>query len=306
MVAPNRSLELWLPALARFDAGHPLRQWLHRADPAPAYEAGFVAGLGNCFDVGMQPLPAAALIRQELVGDAGNDVWLGVDPAWVQPELNGVRLMACGGLSLTDADARAFADALQPAFDDAGVQLQLTTPQRWHLRLPASSVLPPFDPPEQALGEDLLHHLPPGAQGRRWRVLLNDVQVLLHQHPLNRERTANGLAPINSVWLWGGGALPSSVHSALAGVLGDDPLLLSLAASAGIERQLRTPERVAAARAGWLVDLHDMAMDELTDRWWPAIDTLARRQPLGVRFLGGERWRLHPWHRWRFWRGGTS
>lgn len=305
MPATNRSLELWLPALARFDARHPLRQWLRCGDPVPATVAGFVAGLDGYFDVCMQPLPAAALTRQQLAGDAGSDVWLCADPAWVQPELNGVRLMACGGLSLTDADARAFADALQPAFDDAGIELLITTPQRWHLRLPAGTALPPFDPTELALGEDLLQHLPQGAQGRRWRVLLNDIQVLLHQHPLNRERAAKGLTPINSVWLWGGGALPSRVRSELAGVLGDDPLLLALAAGAGIERQPRTPERVAAARAGWLVDLHDVAMDEFTDRWWPAIDTLARWQPLGVRFLGGERWRLRPWHRWRFWRRGT-
>jgi hypothetical protein len=305
MPAIARSLELWLPTLARFDAGHPLRQWLRRGDPQAPSPAGHLSDLDGHFDCNTQPLPAAALTRESLAGDAGDAVWLSADPAWVQPDLNGVRLLACGQMQLTSADARALADSLQPVFDEAGVTLETTTPERWHLRLPAGTALPVFDAPEQALGEDLLQHLPAGAEGRRWRVLLNDVQVLLHQHPLNRERAAKGLMPINSVWLWGGGALPSRVRSELAGVLGDDPLLRALAAQAGIGSESRTIERVASARAGWLVDLHDVAIEELTDRWWPVIDTLARRQSLTVRFLGGERWHLHPWHRWRFWRRST-
>jgi hypothetical protein len=163
--------------------------------------------------------------------------------------------------------------------------------------------LPAFVAPEQALGEDLLQHLPQGPEGRRWRVLFNEIQVLLHQHPLNRQRAAMGLAPVNSVWLWGGGALPSLVHSELAGVFGDDPLLLALAARAGIQMQPRTPEHVAAARVGWLVDLHDVTADEFTTHWWPVVEALVRRHPLLVHFLSGECWQLRPWHRWRVWRG---
>ncbi|HEY1092840.1 MAG TPA: hypothetical protein VGE47_17205 [Burkholderiaceae bacterium] len=39
------------------------------------------------------------------------------------------------------------------------------------------------------------------------RRLQNEVQMLLHRHPLNAEREARGLAPINSVWISGCGAL---------------------------------------------------------------------------------------------------
>ena len=302
----HQPLQLWLPALSRFDPDHPLRQWLRRGDPLPPGPAGDLAGLAGYFTSNTQPLPAAALTRDLLAGDAADHVWLSADPAWVQPDLNGARLLACGGLQLSAVDAQALAGILEPVFDEAGMTLETTTPNRWHLRLPAGTALPAFNAPEQALGEDLLQHLPQGAEGRRWRVLLNDVQVLLHQHPLNRERAVQGLAPVNSVWLWGGGALPSRVHSELAGVLGEDPLLLALAARAGIESQPRTPERVAASRAGWLVDLHDLTVDEFTARWWPTFETLARRQSLLLHFNSGERWRLRPWHRWRIWRGAKA
>ena len=41
------------------------------------------------------------------------------------------------------------------------------------------------------------------------RMLLNEVQVLLHQHPLNAARQTRGLPPVNSVWFWGAGRLPA-------------------------------------------------------------------------------------------------
>src|SRR3546814_1479129 len=53
------------------------------------------------------------------------------------------------------------------------MQLEISTPDRWHLRLPPDTPLPDFAAPEQALGEDLAQHLPQGAQGRRWRVHLS-------------------------------------------------------------------------------------------------------------------------------------
>ncbi|MDH3220822.1 MAG: hypothetical protein OEN02_04115 [Gammaproteobacteria bacterium] len=38
-----------------------------------------------------------------------------------------------------------------------------------------------------------------------WYKLLNEMQMFLHQHPLNQGRVARGLRPINSLWCWGGG-----------------------------------------------------------------------------------------------------
>jgi hypothetical protein len=34
---------------------------------------------------------------------------------------------------------------------------------------------------------------------------MNEIQMLLHDHPVNRAREADGKWPINSVWFWGGG-----------------------------------------------------------------------------------------------------
>lgn len=301
MADAARPLELWLPDLPRFEPDHPLRAWLARADRAGEAPRGYLAGLAAYFECvgGFAP---AALTRELLAGDAADAAWLSADPAWIQPDLNGARLLACGQMQLSMDDALALARPLKPVFGDAGMTLEVSSPDRWHVRLPPDAQLPSFASPEQALGEDLAQHLPEGTEGRRWRAILTEVQVLLHQHPLNARRRELGLPPVNSLWLWGGGSLPVAVRSRLAGCVSDDVLLGALAARAGLAVVPRTAEAIAAARDGWLIDLQDLPVAELAGTWWPALERLSGTA-LAMSFASGERWLHRPWHRLRFWRG---
>lgn len=301
MADAARPLELWLPDLPRFEPDHPLRAWLARADRAGEAPRGYLAGLAAYFECvgGFAP---AALTRELLAGDAADAAWLSADPAWIQPDLNGARLLACGQMQLSMDDALALARPLKPVFGDAGMTLEVSSPDRWHVRLPPDAQLPSFASPEQALGEDLAQHLPEGTEGRRWRAILTEVQVLLHQHPLNARRRELGLPPVNSLWLWGGGSLPVAVRSRLAGCVSDDVLLGALAARAGVAVVPRTAEAIAAARDGWLIDLQDLPVAELASTWWPALERLSGTV-LVLSFASGERWLHRPWHRLRFWRG---
>ncbi|GLQ87182.1 phosphoglycerate mutase [Dyella flagellata] len=293
------TLECWLPAWQRFDRSHPLRVLLQRADRLPAGAVGYLGGLAAHFqcDGGMA---VAALTRDYLTGDAADACWLSADPAWVQPDLTGARLMACGQLPLSMEEAEQLAEPLRAMFADEGMRLDVTSAHHWHLRLPAQTDLPEFAAPEAALGEDLYEHLPEGAQARRWRVLFNEAQVLLHQHPLNARRRERGLPPVNSLWFWGGGALPSRVATSLRGVIGEDLLLLALAKRAGIPAQRHT--RLDAAQAGWLIDLEDQSADAIATEWWPGLLRLCKRGPVQFTFASGERFVHRPWHRLRFWR----
>lgn len=298
-----QALILWLPSMTHVDRSHPLMRWLSRADRLPSGRSGFLDGLGDYFQGADHALAAAAITREFLAGDAGDATWLSADPAWVQPDLNGVRLLACGRMQIAPADAEALAAPLREVFAEAGMQLEISSPDHWHLRLPADIPLPSFAAPEQALGEDLSQHLPAGEQGRRWRVLLNEIQVLLHQHPHNAERRACGLAPVNSLWLWGGGALPAPMRSGLCGVISGDLLLRALAARADVHQQERTEAAVSEAAAGCLIDLQDLPANEIGSAWLPVLQPVFERQPVLLHFASGERWLHKPWHRWRFWRG---
>ncbi|NKJ20135.1 phosphoglycerate mutase [Dyella sp. SG609] len=302
MAEAARPLELWLPDLPRFEPDHPLRAWLARADRIDDGPRGFLGGLAAYFDCADGFAPAA-LTRELLAGDAGEATWLSADPAWIQPDLNGARLLACGQMQLGLEEARTLADALQPVFADAGMVLEVGTPDRWHVRVPPGIALPSFASPDEALGENLVQHLPEGAEGRRWRVILTEAQVLLHQHPLNAQRRERGLPPVNSLWLWGGGHLPTKVRSELKACVSDDVLLGALAARAGVDVVPRAPEAIAKAGTGWLIDLQDLQAGEIGGAWWPVLQRLAAA-PLQLSFASGERWLQRPWHRLRFWRGG--
>lgn len=294
------SCTLWLPPLKHFAARDGLRSSLLRADREDAGASGFAAGLAGYFPDLPTPVPAAALIRQAVAGDAGDDLWLAADPGWARADINGIRLMACGHMQLDTAQAQALAATLQPLFAEGGMELHVSTPDHWQLRLPTDTVVPMLAAPEAAMGEDITDHLPQGTDGKRWRLLLNDIQVALHQHPLHEARRSRGLPPINTLWLWGAGRLPSRVHTALCGVVSDDLLLRALAGRAGIPAQPRG--NPAPTSAGWLLDLQDLPAAEIESQWWPTLAPRLARQPLLLHFASGERWLHKPWHRWRWWR----
>ena len=95
-------------------------------------------------------------------------------------------------------------------------------PSRWYLRIAPGVRLPSFADPADALGTDLGDALVgpaagDGADARRWRTLLTEAQVVLHNHPWNARRAAEGKPPVNSLWFWGGGALPFQVTAPAGG-----------------------------------------------------------------------------------------
>ncbi|HET6632847.1 MAG TPA: phosphoglycerate mutase [Rhodanobacteraceae bacterium] len=290
----------------RDDAGW--QRWLARADHLPSSGRGWLPALAAQFQwpgKGLPPL--AAITRQQQAGDAGDGVWLFADLANVQPDLTGARMLACGMLDVTADEAEALAQPLRPLFGDRGVLLETTTPPRWHLRLPQGTRLPDFATPEAVLGDSLIAHLPEGDEGRRWRALLNEAQVILHQHPVNNERRRRGKPFVNSLWFWGAGGngtLPPWLKCVAAQAYGDAPLLQALAAQAGVPVQPSAAfDPTATPGEDVLLDLGNASGAAATLALLRA--TLRRRNRLELAFADGERYRVRRSHRWRFWRGVT-
>lgn len=305
---------LLLPDRQRF-AGQPLpdalARTLGRADPLPVGEAGTRAQLQRHFTLLPDGWPVAALTRTADAGDADSAHWLRADPAWVRPDINGARLLAVGeGIALAADDAEALLPALRTLFGDAGFPIDAPVPSRWYLRLPPGAPLPPFAPPEQALGTDLgdvLLDTPAGdANARRWRNLLSEAQVVLHNHPWNARRAERGLAPVNSLWFWGGGALPDHVMTPFAAVRSDETLLRALATRAGASVSAVGTGFDTPAAGDVLVDLRGVRdMAALVSSWWlPALAALQAGQLESLRldFTDGAGVVLERRQRWRFWR----
>lgn len=290
------ALTVLLPERRRF-AGQALSaeagRMLGRTDRPSDGETGERAQLLRHFDLLPRGWPMAAITRQRDAGDAVLHQWLRADPAHVRPDMTGARVLAIGELGLTDEEVDALVRPLMPLFGDTGFQLSAPAPSRWYLALPIESRLPTFSSPEAVLGDDLFTHLPDGPEGRRWRALLNEAQVILHNHPVNEARVVAGKPAVNSLCFWGAGRLPDHVRSRYAAVSSQEPELLSLAALAGIGKDGDGPQ---------LLDLRQA-------REWAAVERKlmpALREPgkAGVQldFGDGALFLIRAPQRWRFWR----
>lgn len=302
-------VDLLLPARERF-GGQRLGEELARRFGRAERTVEAADRAARVFDILPRGWPVAAATRQRDVGDAAHGAWLRADPVYVRPDINGARLLAYGrALSLSERDSAALLPALRPLFGDAGFPIDAPAPERWYVALPRETKLPRFVSPEQALGEDMFQHLPvgEGTEGRRWRALLSEAQVVLHNHPHNAARAAAGLAPINSLWFWGAGALPDRVHCDYAGVYSDDEALTAFGAQAGIATgALPAGWNAPAGEGAQLFDLRAQRDLALIQRDWlqPLAQALDRGALARVAAIcaDGERFELARSQRWRFWR----
>jgi hypothetical protein len=276
---------------------------LARADRRQ-HPAGERAQLRRHFQLIPDHWPVAALTRELDVGDAGEKMWLRVDPAHVAPDMGGARMLSWGeSLALTAEDAAQFLPALKPMFGDAGFLLDAPEPSRWYLQLPAGARLPEFDEPDEVLGDDLFAHLPQGDLGRRWRALLNEAQVVLHNHPWNAIRVAQGKRAINSLWFWGAGVKPDFVRTPFRQVKGGDVVLRALAKAAGVTAVGGSGE---AEEVDALVDLrHLRSLDLFANQALaPLLAAVAsgELEGLSLDFEDGACFAIRRSQRWRLWR----
>ena len=297
-------LTLLLPELRHIADSAPLARWLARGDRLADAQSGHQAPLRACFEFTGSSIPSAALTRSLDAGDAAGPLWLRADPCYVVVDATAVRMLAWGNLALSAEESAELARALRPLFGDAGFPLEPATPERWYLRCPAGARLPKFAEPADVLGADVLAHFPSGDNERQWRHLLNEAQVILHNHPLNAARVRLGKLPANSVWFWGTGKLPDWVRTPYTRVFSADVLVIALARLAG--RAASAPKAdIFHFDANDTVLLDLRAEGAAVDAWCGLLEAALRRRrcsELELRLPDGAAVRYKPWHRWRLWR----
>jgi hypothetical protein len=203
-----------------------------------------------------EPLPAGALsvlADGEKAGvEPGDALWLRADPIHLAIEREHATIVPSAAFSLTREEAEALCETLNAHFA-AELTIYALHPERWCARL-AVRIAPPVARSPLALARlPLKEHLPAGDAGKRWHGLLNEAQMLLHDHPVNAAREARGLPAVNSLWFWGAGRLSERAaarsDSRFDSVCADDPLARGRARRAGIARRA-LPRDAAAWLAG--------------------------------------------------------
>lgn len=217
-------------------------------------------------------------------GVPGDDFWMRADPVHLNVGLEGLALDSAA-LVLTRAEADALTAALNRHFGE-GPSFHAPRPERWYARL---SCAPDLDttPLSAARGGVIADKLPSGADATSFRALMNEMQMLLHEHPVNAEREARGAPTVNSVWLWGGGVLEAPKTQTYSVVLAHDPLARGLARAAGIpERPLpRDGGAMLAALPAEgvaLVVLDALPGAELERDWFKPLLTALREGRIGM------------------------
>lgn len=273
---------------------------------------------------------AAAPLRLKELGelgqpgpDADDQTWLCLDPVNLGFADGTLMVNDPAQLNISAEEAEQFAVSLAPTFSAFG-ELTVATPGAWHLRLkePPPEALTRTRSLQDSIGRRADAGLDPGELPAEWRQALNEAQMILHAHPLNRTREAAGRPAVNSVWPWGAGRLSEAGANPHDLVLTNDVALRALARRGGAEVGTLPPEWLPgkAKRALIHLDLLDAAtrdhdglawreaLARLESHWFRPLREGLKRGDLNrlVLDLPGEttsfRLELGRTHLWRFWR----
>lgn len=151
--------------------------------------------------------PSAALTRSGEAQQISTDVWAHLQCVHFAAGLNDLAGVLLHGVAqLSDEDRNEIAAALQDLLRSDGYELHSSRSGDWLVRLPRALEVRTVAP-EIAFTGPLDRALPQGRDAAALRRLMTELQMVLHEHPVNVRRARAGLPAANAVWLWGIGAL---------------------------------------------------------------------------------------------------
>ena len=181
--------------------------------------------------------PVAALTALvDGCADEGGGFRLRADPVHLRADIDDLVLFDASDIDLSPDDAVALARIVNDALGPDGPCIDAAHPHRWYVAPDAPARIA-TTPLSRAAGARVSEALPRGPDAARWHRWMNEVQMALHECPVNVERERRGAAPVNSVWVWGAGSLPPAgdAPAPFARVWTDDALLRGLARHRGVE-----------------------------------------------------------------------
>ncbi len=229
-------------------------------------------------------------------------------------------LVAPETLSITDAEAVSLCAALNRHFAAEAFTFLAPQPHRWYLRTARPARIHTSGL-SRVIGHDVERMLPEGEDRLAWHRIFNEVQMLLHAHPVNEEREQRGALPINSLWFSGGGTLPEACTSFQA-VMGSSALAHGLSKLTEIPFTATEQGIDAIAVDDVLIELRDAetasmrldpaawkdALEDLEQHWFAPLARLLRkgriRRLVIATVANGRsyRWSVSRMNLWRLWR----
>ena len=232
---------------------------LARGTTASRAEVAYEEWVCSAFGVAkQQDVPVAPIMLSADGNDPQHHYWLCADPIFLRADRN--RLIVAGrAADIDDSEAGALIAALNWHFAGDGMEFFAPSPQRWYLRTGHAPRLV-TTPIARAVNRSVEPNMPAGEDALAWHRFINEAQMILHTHPVNTAREERGAALVNSLWLWGGGSMPASLHAPYAAVWSHDGLPSALAAAAGVAHH-NLPANCAAWLAAATGEQHLLVLD---------------------------------------------
>lgn len=207
-------------------ADNSLRAWLAQSDLSQADEpAELLATILN--ELGL-PYPEQGLAALRMWGQTGDrpTVWIAAaDPVYLEPRMDHLCLHALQRTGIPPSDLRPLFDHLQETLADDQRFGFARLGGCGYLRAESpisTAMVPAYVVDQREPGE----FLPTGEHTVMHRNILSEIEMALHEHEVNVRRVEEGKAPVNSLWLWGGGMAPEKITRPQPPLFTEDPLLL--------------------------------------------------------------------------------
>ncbi len=261
--------------------------------------------------------------------DVEQGVWLRADPILLYPDKTQLFCFSGHGLNIQTEEAKQLVLELNYYYQAEGWTFVMVTPERWYLQLPTLPQIQSYAI-EKVAGKPIHDYLLQGADAKRWRVIDNEIQMILYQHSVNQRREQQGMAMINGIWFWGEGQVQgqSSSHPINANFWGQGWLQ-------GLAQHLKQPIQVLPKDGyQWLESLESSSSQSNADnillldnlyfallqgdntlwqqyccnyqqQWLQPLQQALKQGKLQQLVLitgHGDWFELNAWHLWRWWR----
>lgn len=247
-------------------------------------EPGYHTALARLFGVQTSHLPAIEYAAR--FSPVDDTKWFRADPVHLLAGMHSLTLFDIRQAPLNDLDSTTLITLLNRHF--AGeIEFLADQPMRWYARF-AKSLEIEAAPLDEVVGRPVSPDQIAGPDARALQRIGMEIQMLLHDHPINLRREEDNLPTINSIWFWGGGGFrqPGAGYTV---VYAEEESACALAGLAGMTVQ---PLPAKLGPANWLGDglmvLNTLAGHPDADPCWfqPILRGLQTRQIQEVR--------LHP------------
>ncbi len=174
-------------------------------------DVSFLSLLGfdpNAYHSGTAPFDAVAL---DVVLEEG-EVPLCCSFVQLQSSHNDMVMKDFTSDNLTCEDSRILLDALEEQIGSDSVRFHAGLGHHNLMVIKSAPFEGTLNPPQELIGEGIRKVMPEGDEFKELVFIMNQAQIILHNHPYNRKRQKEGQDSVNSVWLWGNGrgkTLPS-------------------------------------------------------------------------------------------------